>query len=101
LEIGAPFASFLEFSDWLFARVRRTDTIALLRLMQMLFAFLTEVKGVAVAPAAQALWRDYQRGGRHDKPGFLIKHLPPTDGSTEVKKSAGPKRQARHLANNF
>jgi radical SAM superfamily enzyme YgiQ (UPF0313 family) len=99
-DTGAPFASFLAFSDWLFARVKRTDTIALLRLMQMLFEFLTEVKGVAAAVAAQALWSDYQCGGRRDKPGFLIEHLPP-DVSVAVKKGAGPKRQARHLANNF
>jgi radical SAM superfamily enzyme YgiQ (UPF0313 family) len=101
LETGAPFTAFLEFSDWLFARVKRTDTIALLRLMQRFFEFLTGVKGMAAAMAAQALWRDYQRGGRHDKPGFLVEHLPQTNGPGEVKKNAGPKRQARHLANNF
>src|SRR5205085_7641638 len=28
---STPFASFMQFSDWLFARVQRTDTIALLR----------------------------------------------------------------------
>jgi hypothetical protein len=100
-ETGAPFWAFLEFSDWLFARVRRTDTIALLRLMQMLFEFLTEVRSIAAPTVAQALWRDYQRGGRHDKPGFLVAHLPATDGADEIKKRVGPKRQARHLANNF
>jgi hypothetical protein len=48
---------------------------------------------------AKTLWRDYQRGGRHDKPGFLKNFL-----STEEKvvplhkaKTAPPKRQARHL----
>ena len=97
----AAFGSFLELSDWLFARVRRTDTIALLRLMQMLFEFLTGVKGIDPKTAAQALWRDYQRGGRNDKPAFLAEHLSETNDSAAVKKGAGPKRQARHLANNF
>jgi hypothetical protein len=47
---------------------------------------------------AETLWRDYQRGGRRDKPGFLKDYL------TEEKfipprktKTALPKRQARHL----
>ena len=100
-EKAGPFRAFLEFSDWLFACVRRTDTIALLRLMQRLFEFLTEVKGVNPSTAAQALWRDYQRGGRNDKPAFLAELLSETDDSAEIKKGTGPKRQARHLANNF
>jgi hypothetical protein len=100
-ENNAPFAAFLELSDWLFARVRRTDTIALLRLVQMLFEFLTEIKGVNPKTGAQALWRDYQRGGRNDKPAFLAEHLSETNDPAEIKKGTGPKRQARHLANNF
>jgi len=44
------------------------------------------------------MWRDYQRGGRHDVPGFLREHLP-----VEIVSRPGsrpttlPKRQARHL----
>jgi len=100
---GNAFESFLAFSDWLFARVRRTDTIALLRLMQSLFEFLTQERGVEAATAAQAMWRDYQRGGRHDKPGFLAEHLPPEENtSANAARRNGPKRQARHTAaNNF
>ena len=102
LETGAPFASFLAFSDWLFARVRRTDTIALLRLMQWLFEFLVQERGAYPTTVAQAMWRDYQRGGRHDKPGFLAEHLPQADNMATVRKRSGPKRQARHAAaNNF
>ena len=37
----SPFQSFLRFSDWLHARVKRTDSIALVRLMELLFEFLT------------------------------------------------------------
>jgi len=41
----SPFASFLRFSDWLYARIARTDSIALARLAELLFEFLTgEVK---------------------------------------------------------
>ena len=45
------------------------------------------------------MWRDYQRGDRHDKPAF-IKHLLPSDGtpaSTRRIYTGVPKRQARHL----
>jgi hypothetical protein len=94
---GAPFADFMRFTDWLFARVRRTDTIALLRLMQLLFEFLTRERGVDAAIAAQALWRDYQRGGRRDKPGFLGEYLPRDDeAAATITTPGGPKRQSRH-----
>ena len=35
------FAGFLRFSDWLHGRTGRTDSIALVRLMELLFEFLT------------------------------------------------------------
>ena len=96
--LGAPFASFLAFSDWLFARVRRTDTIALLRLMELLFEFLTRERGLDAPLTAQTLWRDYQRGGRHERPGFLAAHLPPEERTKNPSHRSGPKRQSRHVA---
>ena len=71
-----PFAAFLRFSDWLHARTGRTDGIALVRLMELLFEFLTGELHLDAKPVAETLWRDYQRGGRHDKPGFLKDFLP-------------------------
>lgn len=96
---GAPFASFLAFSDWLFARIRRTDTIALLRLMELLFEFLTRELGLEVTSTAQTLWRDYQRGGRRERPGFLASHLPVDDQPSPLLPRSGPKRQSRHTPN--
>ena len=95
----SPFHSFLRWSDWLHARVKRTDTIALLRLMELLFEFLTV--GLQSDPklVAETLWRDYKRSGRHDKPGFMKDFLsseelllPPSKTKIHL-----PKRQARHL----
>jgi radical SAM superfamily enzyme YgiQ (UPF0313 family) len=95
----SPFHAFLRFSDWLHARTGRTDGIALVRLMELLFEFLTGELKLDAKPVAETLWRDYRRGGRHDKPSFLKDFL-----STEEKvvllrktKTALPKRQARHL----
>jgi radical SAM superfamily enzyme YgiQ (UPF0313 family) len=98
---ASSFTTFMQFSDWLYERVHRTDSIALLRLIQLMFEFLTEHYSVDRTTAAQALWRDYQRGGRNDKPAFLAEHLAESEPQTSHKRM-GPKRQARHTAaNNF
>jgi radical SAM superfamily enzyme YgiQ (UPF0313 family) len=95
----SPFNSFLRWSDWLHARVKRTDSIALMRLMELLFEFLTGELQLDKKLVAETLWRDYKRGGRHDKPGFMKDFLsseepllPPAKMKTIL-----PKRQARHL----
>ena len=85
----------MAFSDWLFVRVGRTDSIALVRLMQMLFEFLTQDSGRNPEAVAETLWRDYQRGGRKDKPSFLLQFLHNAP-ATASKSGMGPKRQARH-----
>jgi len=67
----SPFHAFLRWSDWLHARVKRTDSIALMRLMELLFEFLTAELRLDPKLVAETMWRDYQRGGRFDKPGFM------------------------------
>jgi hypothetical protein len=95
---GSPFATFLRFSDWLHARTNRTDGIALMRLMELLFEFLTAELHLDLKPVAETLWRDYRRGGRHDKPGFLKPFLSEEKIVPRQKtKTTLPKRQARHL----
>jgi hypothetical protein len=95
----SPFHAFLRWSDWLHARTGRTDGIALVRLMELLFEFLTVELKLDAKPVAETLWRDYQRGGRHDKPGFLKNLLSIEEPlmSARKNKPALPKRQARHL----
>jgi hypothetical protein len=95
---GSPFHAFLRFSDWLHARTNRTDGIALTRLMELLFEFLTVELRLDPKPVAETLWRDYRRGGRHDKPGFLKPFLSKEEVVPLRKaQTALPKRQARHL----
>jgi len=95
---ASPFQNFLRFSDWLHARTNRTDGIALMRLMELLFDFLTTELHLDPKPVAETLWRDYRRGGRHDKPGFLKSFLS-VEKIVPLRKTgtALPKRQARHL----
>jgi len=82
----------------LHAHTGRTDGIALARLMELLFDFLTKELRRDVRIVSETLWRDYQRGGRHDKPAFLKPFLPDERIIPLRKnKSALPKRQARHL----
>ncbi len=96
----SPFYSFLRFTQWLHARVGRTDAIALVRLMELLFEFLTAELGHDPRSIAEALWRDYQRGGRRDKPSFLKDFLTsdPPPFRSPIKRPPSPKRQARHAA---
>jgi len=95
----SPFAGFMAFSDWLYPQIGRTDSIALVRLMQYLFEFLTRQRGLDPARVAPVLWNDYRRGGRHDKPSFLVPYLPHFDDeSSALRPKSGPRRQSRHLA---
>ena len=95
---ASPFARFMQFSLWLHERVGRTDSIALGRLMELLFEFLTGELRLPEQTTAEALWDDYQRGGRNDKPAFLCRILPAQVSAPRKLQSLHslPKRQARH-----
>jgi len=92
----SPFDAFLRWSDWLFVRLNRTDTIALARLMELLLEYLTSERKLDARLAAETLWRDYQRAGRKDKPGFLAAHIPDAPKQSSAPR-AGLKRQSRHI----
>ena len=94
---GSPFAAFWNFSNWLHARTGRTDSIALLRLVQFVFDYLTSVAGHEPQRVAETLWRDYRRGGRRDCPPFLQPYLSENRTQAPVEKAAPKlKRQQRH-----
>ena len=95
----SPFTNFLKFSDWLYAKIGRTDSIALARLAQMLFEFLTDELKLEKSAVAESLRRDWQRAGRRDAPEFLREFLPVESlQAARIKIPDLPKRQARHLA---
>ena len=109
-ENSSPFASLMRFSEWLHLRAGRTDSIALARLMEWLFEFLTtEIKSGA-HPVAEALWTDYQRGGRHDRPS-LPSRIParrrnccaiPANGFVETAVAAfGPEQMNFRACRNY
>ncbi len=96
----SPFGCFLAFSDWLFSRLGKRHAIALDTLAESLFTYLTTEGALACGQVAAALWADYQRNGRRERPGFLTPHLPTGPlRSLKPKTHSAPKRQARHLEN--
>jgi radical SAM superfamily enzyme YgiQ (UPF0313 family) len=95
---GSPFKNFLRLSDWLYARIQRTDTIALARLAELLFQFLTGEQRQDASAVAETLSRDWLAAGRRDVPGFLREFLPAeSHPRPRAAKASAPKRQARHL----
>jgi radical SAM superfamily enzyme YgiQ (UPF0313 family) len=96
----SPFSAFMWWSEWLHASVGRTDNIALMRLMELLFRFLTGELQLDPHQVAEVMWQDYRRGGRSDKPSFL-KDLLPSGVTAPARRAARAglaKRQGRHLA---
>ena len=93
----SPFWSFLSFSDWLFQQVGRQHGIALSRLVQLMFHYLVEQRDSDPQAMAEALWRDYQRGGRSDLPEFLRPYVSPPRRGESMAGIGVPPRQARHL----
>jgi radical SAM superfamily enzyme YgiQ (UPF0313 family) len=96
--LRSPFHAFLRWSEWLHARTKRTDSIALVRLMGLLFDYLTRELGLQPKLVAETLWRDYRRGGRTDKPAFLREFLSEAKPAIPPQRTASLKRQSRHVA---
>ncbi len=94
---GSPFNSFLQFSEWSFSRIGRRHSIALETLGEQLFQFLTLELCFEKEVAAKALWNDWQRGGRHEKPNFLGDYVSNDDVRSAREKHLGPRRQMRHF----
>ena len=96
---SSPFTEFRRLSRWLFDQERKTHGIPLGRLLELLLKYLTENQQQPAAEVAAALWRDYQRGGRSDKPHCLRPYLGTTSETLPDNTSHGtdlPKRQSRH-----
>jgi len=95
----SPFQSFMQLTEWLFARVGRQHGIALNRLAELVFEYLTAHLGLPVAEVASSLSSDYRHACRFDMPEFL---RPYSSGvASERRKSSVsgplPPRQARRL----
>jgi hypothetical protein len=97
----SPFAAFMQWSDWLYAKTNTTGNLHMVRLAKLLMEFLNLEKGLDETTVAEALWKDYQRGNRPDVPGFLKKFgfgqgPLEADDTSVPPASSGLPRQARH-----
>jgi radical SAM superfamily enzyme YgiQ (UPF0313 family) len=95
----SPFQAFLELSDWLYAQEGRQHALALMTLMDRVFAFLTEQLGQQPQFVAAALARDFQRSGRRELPPFLRPHVASESvvrADEPARKSVATSRQDRH-----
>ena len=89
----APFAGFLAYADWLYARTGQTHALAHERLVNLLHEYLVERGDAAVEPALLA---DYRGAGGRSRLRFedATAPVPPPRARPG---GATPQRQARHL----
>jgi radical SAM superfamily enzyme YgiQ (UPF0313 family) len=91
------FERFLDFSDWLFAETRRTKAIALNRLAELLFRYVTEKDLVEKNVAANRLFADFARVGRKSFPGSVRAYVTEIITFDNENGNANlPPRQQRH-----
>lgn len=92
----SPYLIFRRLSEWLFAKTQKTHGIPLQKLAELMFEFLTQQLGRSEEITAQAIWQDYTRGGRHDRPAFLRRFNLPSAHDVRNRSPLTPSRQARH-----
>lgn len=92
----SPFACFLQWSDWLFARLGATHGIALNTLAELLSEFLTTERKLPPEQVAQKIATDYDRAGRPEKPAFLRPWIGESPARPRSLRRQAASRQARH-----
>ena len=97
--LSSPFTEFRRLTAWLHHREGQAHGIALGRLVDLLFEYLTSTCSRSPEQVATVMWRDYQRGGRSDKPICLRPYLGESAQSRPVAKKGPsvPRRQTRHV----
>lgn len=94
---ASAFKQLSELSDWLYQRNQRMHGIALVRLFELVFEYLSQERGLDAQRVAEAMWRDYARGGRREKPTFFKGFNLVASETSGASKSNVPSRQSRHL----
>ncbi|CAN5514021.1 B12-binding domain-containing radical SAM protein [soil metagenome] len=93
---ASPFESFLKLSAWLHEQLGQTHAIALPRLAERVFEYLSDRRGLDRRTTAEVMWSDYSRGARRDVPEFLRGLVVAPDRRTRLAAPTIPRRQARH-----
>ena len=75
-EEKSVFASFMAFADWMGTRFPCEHGVPLSALVEAVFEFLTALRGVPPATAADTLLRGYRHAGARDIPPALAPYAP-------------------------
>ncbi|TAG32280.1 MAG: DUF4080 domain-containing protein [Polaromonas sp.] len=100
---GSAFHHFLNFSDWLWQTTGKTHEFALEKLVDLLYAHLTTVRGLSATEVALALLADYRASGARGRPHCLSELLG-SQKATLLLPHGKPgsanlsERQARHVS---
>jgi len=94
----SAFQRFLALSDWLYAETGATHQIALERMFDLVYRWLTETAAASVEAAQQAVLADYVQSGSKGRLSFMTRGLSVASDRADTKRSATPARQQRHLA---
>jgi hypothetical protein len=92
----APFARFMRFADWVYASTGKTHEIALERLFEHVYLFMTRELGIDAALAQSALLADYEASGARGYLTFMPERAARSK-ATALRKARSPLRQVRHL----
>ncbi|MEJ2500243.1 MAG: DUF4080 domain-containing protein [Campylobacterales bacterium] len=94
---GDVFSGFGAFSDWVYAQTAATWKIAQERMAKLLFAYLTEQKGIDKAAAGRAMASDLSKTKGKRLPAFLRGYAPEPEAEAPISVSSATKRQQRRL----
>ena len=89
-----PFENFMRLSDWLFSTTTQTHRIALPRLFELLWQYMTEKQDVETATASATLHLDFKHNRLKGTPAFIVPGTEPA----RPKESSNAIRQTRHSA---
>ena len=99
LQHDSAFNHFLNFSDWLWQTTGKTHEFAYEKLIDLMHAHLTSVRGLEVKEVQAALLGDYSGSGARGRPQCLVQLLNAQDLSTpKLPAKALAQRQSRHTA---
>jgi radical SAM superfamily enzyme YgiQ (UPF0313 family) len=95
-----PFENFSALSNWLHAETDQTHKIALPRLFNLLFNFMTSQLNLDEQQTIQFLLKDYEASGIKGQAKFMkLEHNSTTQSNNKPFKRRSESRQKRHQTN--
>jgi hypothetical protein len=98
----SAFWSFFELSEFLWLKTEKTHALTPEQLVDLMFEFLTNVKGMEIESVRKTLLQDYVASGARLRPRCLAMEKIPLSGERDVAKNSKKAmnlatRQHRHL----